>query len=501
MSGPVVSRAAATPAAVPRYTPTTCPKIAGIDWLDRATCGYLVVPENRSKQNGRTIQLIITKISARSAEKRPDPVLYLEGGPGDIAQLEADQIIKAPFLRDRDIWLVSQRGTWSSKPALICAATNAFTQELLGMRYYSEATERAHVAATRTCRNELIASGADLSAYNSSESADDLADLRKALGISEWNVFANSYGTYMAQTLMRAHPEGIRSVVMDSVVPATYTVPGNWWNARYGFQNLFNACAAQAACNAAHPHLERTFTALVNKLEAHPLAPTIVDPYTKKNVTVVIDGGALIDWLRNQTYGLETLAAAPRTIGGLAAGQRDAIETVALHRAGRAPEYHPGAVALGDGLTFGVTCREDYPFATQEDLAVAGRAAFPNYPASIQRQAVGSWAYVNEDCAVWNVPAAPMAMRQPVASSIPTLLISGTFDTLTSLAWAKAAATRLSHSTIISIPGVGHSVSAWSPCARAVIVSFYATPDQKPDTSCVAKLKPAPFTLTVGEKS
>ncbi|MEO7202440.1 MAG: alpha/beta hydrolase, partial [Candidatus Tumulicola sp.] len=131
----------------------------------------------------------------------------------------------------------------------------------------------------------------------------------------------------------------------------------------------------------------------------------------------------------------------------------------------------------------------------------AGRAAFPNYPASIQREAVGSWAYVNEDCAVWNVPAAPIAMRQPVASRIPTLLISGTFDTLTSLAWAKAAATRLSHSTVISIPGVGHSVSAWSPCARAVVDSFYAAPDRAPDTSCVGKLKPAPFTLTVGEKS
>lgn len=33
-----------------------------------------------------------------------------------------------------------------------------------------------------------------------------------------------------------------------------------------------------------------------------------------------------------------------------------------------------------------------------------------------------------------------MTSHAPVASSIPTLLISGTFDTLTSLAGAKAAA-------------------------------------------------------------
>ena len=70
---------------------------------------------------------------------------------------------------------------------------------------------------------------------------------------------------------MRDHPEGIRSVVLDSVLPTTYTIPGNWRNTRAGFDNLFRACAAETACNAAHPHLEETFTGLVNKLEAEPL--------------------------------------------------------------------------------------------------------------------------------------------------------------------------------------------------------------------------------------
>jgi len=145
-------------------------------------------------------------------------------------------------------------------------------------------------------------------------------------------------------------------------------------------------------------------------------------------------------------------------------------------------------------LAYGVTCREDYPFATPEDLAAAGRAAFPNYPASVQDEGVGGWAYANEDCRdVWKVPAAPTAMRQPIASSIPTLLISGSFDTLTSLAGAKAAAANLSNATIISIPGAGHSVSPASPCAQAVVVSFLADP-HAPDTSCVGTLKRPSFT-------
>ena len=165
-------------------------------------------------------------------------------------------------------------------------------------------------------------------------------------------------------------------------------------------------------------------------------------------------------------------------------------------RIGQAGRRHPApdVPALGYGLSYGVTCREDYPFATPQDLAAAGREAFPDYPASMQGEGVGGWAYINQDCRdVWKVPAAPEAMRQPVASSIPTLLISGSFDTLTSLAGAKAAAASLSKATIISIPGIGHFVAPQSPCAQTVIVSFLADPNT-PDTSCVGTLKPPTFT-------
>ena len=447
---------------VPRFEEAPCPKLQGAEELAKASCGYLVVPEDRSRQAGRTIRLMVAKYPARSPEKRPDPVVYLAGGPGDIAPLEVNGFIAADFIRDRDIVVMSQRGTMFSEPALTCASLDNFARELLGLRFYSEATKRAHLAATEVCHRELTATGADLSVYNSTESAADFADLRKVLGYETWNVYGMSYGSYLAQTLMRDHPEGIRSVVLDSVLPTTYTVPANWSNTRAGFDNLFQACAAEPACNAAHPHLEKTFTELVNKLEAEPLATTTRDPVTGKDLKVVLDGGALIDWLRNQNYAVPTLRAAPDRI---------------------------------DGLALGVSCREDYPFATPEDLAAAGREAFPDYPLSVTREGVGGWAYFNEDCReVWKVPAAPEAMRQPVASGLPTLLISGTFDTLTSLAGAKAAAAKLSNATIISIPGVGHAVSPASPCAQTVIVSFLADP-AVPDTSCVGALKPQTFTL------
>jgi pimeloyl-ACP methyl ester carboxylesterase len=122
--------------------------------------------------------------------------------------------------------------------------------------------KRAHLAATEACHRELAATGADLSAYNSTESAPDFADLREVLGYAAWNVYwGTSHGAFLAQTLMREHPEAIRSVILDSVLPSIATIPGFWLNTHAGFDNLFQACAAEPACSAAHPvsrNLHRT---------------------------------------------------------------------------------------------------------------------------------------------------------------------------------------------------------------------------------------------------
>src|SRR5262249_52971082 len=137
-----------------------------------------------------------------------------------------------------------------------------------------------------------------------------------------------------------------------------------------------------------------------------PLTASVRDPATGEDIKVVIDGGALVDWLRNQNYGVPMLQAAPNRIDGLATRRSHAVEARALDRVIRAPPAAPNAPALGYGLAIGVRCRESYPFATPEDLVAAGQEAFPDYPASVQKEGVGGWAYFNEDCGeVWKVPA------------------------------------------------------------------------------------------------
>jgi pimeloyl-ACP methyl ester carboxylesterase len=452
-------------------------------------CGYLVVPEDRARPDDRTIQLFVAIIPAQSGNSAPDPVVYMGSGPGGIAIFEAPGLVTAGVNRDRDLIVVNQRGQFLSIPALTCPEIDEFSRHLLSLRFYSPSTKHEHLHATAACHRALVATGAHLSSYNSTENAADFADLRIALGISQWNVVGVSYGSDLAQQYVRDHPENIRSVVLDSVIPTTVTFAKFWDSTRDGFDNLFQACAAEAACNAPHPNLAATVTRLVNTLEDEPLTTIFTDPATGEKLTVVVDGGAFVDWLRDQSRTNTQLTRIPALIDDLAHGSADALTAIAKYRVQLAPVPSPNSPATSFGLAFGVGCREQ--FASHEEIAEAGRRASPNYPASIQDQAVSTWAYANDDCAtVWKVPTVQV---QPLVTSIPTLLIAGGFDAVASLDFAQSVAANLSKATLIDIPGIGHFVMPHSPCAQTVIASFLTDPGN-PDTSCVGPLMPPPFT-------
>lgn len=190
------------------YEPGPCPKTAEpVAELDGARCGTLTVPENRTKPDGRKITLGVAIVAAEAAEPKPDPIVWLAGGPGDDAVGEAKMAIGGGLNRDRDVIFMSQRGTYSADPALTCRNVDEFNARATGLVSDAPSTEREHVAATKACRDELAATGADLSAYNDIESAADYAALRTTLGLEEWNLYGISYGTQLALVTMRLHPE------------------------------------------------------------------------------------------------------------------------------------------------------------------------------------------------------------------------------------------------------------------------------------------------------
>jgi pimeloyl-ACP methyl ester carboxylesterase len=473
--------------APPAFVPAACPKLAlkSVPAIRTARCGYLTVPENRSVDSSRTIRLAVAIVPARSPTPAPDRIVHLTGGPGGVAIGEAQKLVDAGFNRDRDLILMDQRGTLFSKPSLTCPEIDRFNARGVGLPLDAPATRRLHVAATAACHRRLAAKGIDLGAYNTAENAADFADLRRALGIAEWNVYGVSYGTDVALTLMREHPEGIRTVTIDSVVPSNVvSLSGFWPAASDGFDHLFGACAAQPVCRKRHPGLRATFTRLVRRLEAHPITTRVAPAAGAPPVQVTLDGGALANTLVSTTLTTPAIAGVPDWIDALADGH-PARAAAARAASVTAPGF------VGYGLIYGVACSEWVPYEPAPAILPAARRAFPLYPASVLAQPP-QFAYMTDDCRVWNVPAGPPEQRDVTTGTIPTLVLGGTFDAVTPVRWGQIAAQPLSASTFASFPGIGHFVVRESHCAQRLFASFLATPTA-PDTACINGLHPPPF--------
>src|SRR5207249_10941566 len=47
-----------------------------------AECGHLTVPQSRAQMDGPTVTLPVVVLKTSSANRRSDPIVYLDGGPG-----------------------------------------------------------------------------------------------------------------------------------------------------------------------------------------------------------------------------------------------------------------------------------------------------------------------------------------------------------------------------------------------------------------------------------
>ena len=465
-SGPCRSRVASSPAFV------------------NAQCGQLIVPENRHKPNGKTISISVAIIPSITQPPKHEPLFYIAGGPGGDAMGDAEFLV--PILNQtQDLIVSAQRGTLDATPALLCPEIDAFNAEAVSLVYDAPSTGTLHVAATKACHDRLVSEGIDLSAYNTFENIQDFMDLRRLLKVSKWSIFGTSYGTYVALALMRMHPENLVTVTIDSIAPPSVASLGwTWSSAGEGFNNLFDACAAQPSCATKYGDVSSKFTSEVQQLEANPI--TITSEYTPGGppVQVVLDGGALVNWF--VAGGRSLFPSVPSAIQELVNGNPVQIA------ANRAALANPATESTqGYGLTYGVFCSEWIPFEPQSEILAKGLIAFPDYPDSVLSQAP-QLPFATEDCAVWDVPKARSSIREVTTSSIPTLVIAGTFDAKTSPMWATYVAKTLSNSTTIIIPGIGHLVTPQSDCAQTVFKSFLDNPTS-PDTSCVNGLEPPPF--------
>jgi pimeloyl-ACP methyl ester carboxylesterase len=260
-------------------------------------CGFLSVPEDRSQEDSPMIQLHVAIVHTQNRNPAPDPIVILHGGPGVYALDNMEYwLYLFNFARsDRDLIVLDQRGVGYSIPSLNCPEAEEqwyqdWTQDLS-----MEISDQHYDEAMQACHDRLAAEGINLSAYTSAANAADVEDLRAALGYAEWNLYGSSYGTRLALTVMRDHPEGVRSAILDSVYPPQVDLFSSIaTNFERSLDLVFERCTSDPACSQAYPDPEKAFYELVDQLDAEPLTFTIFRSSTSKFYDVVLNGDRFI---------------------------------------------------------------------------------------------------------------------------------------------------------------------------------------------------------------
>jgi len=454
-------------------------RLAHIEWSDLPPAavekspdlktGYLIVPERRFPgPSRRQVRLPFIIMKSRSASPQPDPVLFTAGGPGGSTLAMARNRQRNPLLDDRDIILFEQRGTRFAEPALLSPEIDAALRSGWGQRLNGDpdpaSVRRAMGAALRKFKQQ----GVELVGYTTKESAADIADLRRLLAIPSWNLYGVSYSTKLMLTVLRDHPEGVRSAVLDSLLP----LDANWdeeasANILAVLDRVLAVCSEDDVLRERCPDLRDRFLHLLRTANLHPITVSIRHPLDQTPLSVRLDGAGIM----NCVYaGLETAGGIRRLPLVLDAACRG--ETQAL--APFLEEYLGSSQGSAIGMRLSIWCNEEFPF--ERSSRMLQPAGLPSELCAFVQTAVTPVALT-----AWPQGRPDPAENRPVQSSVSVFIAAGEFDPDTPVQWARQAARLLPHAQLVEFAGMSHVPLFTHPEAPRLLKAFLADPFRPSD--------------------
>ncbi|MGI9597304.1 MAG: alpha/beta fold hydrolase [Acidimicrobiales bacterium] len=444
-------------------------------------CGTVAVPEDWDTGQGEVV-LSVAVFSSTAADPQPDPVVYLDGGPGSHAletiEFVVDDFLE-PLLTRGDVIFFDQRGVGLTSPRLDCPETEVVNRQIEDRPFVDdeEETEALH-RALGDCRNRLIEAGIDLTDYNSINNAHDVEAIRRALGYDRWNLFGISYGTKLGLEVLRRHPDPVRSAILDSVYPpqvdSVLETPSPFVDS---YQLIVGACSAEPACDAEGDLAER-IRSVVARYEADPVRVEVQDWILDETDQVFVTGDTIVGVVVGALYSPSRFTDIPELVAELEEGRTEAI--AAFLSQDRTTERF-----FSNGMFYAVACTEEIGFADEAQVA----AAVPADPFGLKEvfdfaSNTGNLAFGT--CRAFETDRAPDVSNTAVNSDVPTLLMAGTYDPVTPVAWAERAAETLSRSQLVIGPHAAHGVSG-DTCGISIAIAFLDSPGRRPDDGCLAE--------------
>jgi pimeloyl-ACP methyl ester carboxylesterase len=263
-----------------------------------AELGHLTVAETRRGGSANTVDLAFLRLPTRAAKPGP-PTVFLMGGPGIPGSVMA-RVPPYATLFDRlresgDVVILDQRGIGMSSPALSCPSVASLPAAVFASR---RSIIRELRQRTTTCAAQWTARDIAITQYNTAASADDVEDVRRALGVERLNLLAFSYGTHVALAALRRHPSSFSNVVLAGTrgpdhslkLPSTFD---------FVFRRLSTLARAGDIAGRQLPTLVEVLQRQLERLERAPIVVTVTDRREKRQIPLTIGKEALQILLTN----------------------------------------------------------------------------------------------------------------------------------------------------------------------------------------------------------
>ena len=443
----------------PTFTETACdlPALSS-NVLPRLRCGTVAVPRDHENPSAGHFNLAVVVIRSTQQPSLPDPVVYINGGPGEPLTIYTDYQARHPYAASRDLILVDQRGTGRTEPRLCPDFNTKMLQANIAVLTDMMDDSVARLLAIyMACRDQAIAHGIVLTDFGTPTNAEDFEWVRQALGITRWNVFGESYGTTVAMTLVAKHPKTVRSVVLDSVYPPD-PMPSRLSIAAGALEAFSNACAHEEDCSASFPDVAKTFDETLDQLGRTPLIVSVPPSMHMTGDRVLLTASLFKVVVDNLIYYPPAYPSLPRLIN---------------------------AVHDGDTQDLGVVLASLLADAAQLDLADNAAVECRDRPHLRESTATSmtSLERLSSICEHWSeLGPSPLI---PIGTTVPTLVLVGQFDPVAGPELSRQITTAIgTNARLVEFPRLGHNVRHFSPCGATIVASFIEHPTEALDTSC-----------------